>query len=72
MESCLILDMAQLVTCLTTRSRGHMFKSQLSHITFVEIDQEIISTVIPPLLLIQERQLSVPAKVNSLVICLED
>ena len=36
-----------------------IYGSQLSHITVVEIDHEIISTVILPLLLIQEGQLSV-------------
>ena len=34
------------------RSRGHRVKSQLGHIIFMEIDYEIISTVILPLLLI--------------------
>ena len=41
------------------RSRGHKFESQLSHITFMEIDHEIISTVILPLELLEEGQLSV-------------
>ena len=41
------------------RSRGHKLESQLSHITFMETDQEIISRVIFPLRLIQEEQLSV-------------
>ena len=35
-------------------SRGHMFKSQLSHIAFMEIDDEIIFLVILPLLLFKE------------------
>ena len=35
------------------RSRDRMFKPQFGHITSVEIDCEIISTVILPLLLIQ-------------------
>ena len=37
----------------------HKFESQLGHITLVEIDHEIISMTILPLLLIQEGQLSV-------------
>ena len=41
------------------RSRGCKFDSQLSHIAFEEIDHEIISVVILPLLLIQEGQLLV-------------
>ena len=41
------------------RSRGHKSESQLSHTAPVEIDQAIISMVILPLLLIQERQFSV-------------
>ena len=44
------------------RSRGHKFESQLCYITFVAIDHEIISTVILPLPLIQEGQLSVTGK----------
>ena len=43
------------------RSRGHKVKLQLGHITFIEIDYEIISSVILPLALIQEGQLSVIA-----------
>ena len=41
------------------RSRGRKFESRLDHITVVEIDHEIISTVILSLPLIQEGQLSV-------------
>ena len=37
-------------------SSGRKFESQLSHITFAEFDHEVISMVILPLLLIQERQ----------------
>ena len=44
------------------RYRVHLFESQLSHITFMENDHEIISTVIPILLLIQEEQLSATMK----------
>ena len=33
-------------------------ESHFGHITFVEIDHEIVSTVIPHILLVQERQLS--------------
>ena len=40
------------------RFRGHKFRSQLGHITFVETDHEIIS-VCSPLQLIEEWQLSV-------------
>ena len=36
-----------------------MFESQLGHITYVEIDLEIISVAIFPLPLIEEGQLSV-------------
>ena len=43
-------------------SRGQKFESQLHHITFIEIDHEIIYAVILPLLLIQEGQLSVTGK----------
>ena len=39
------------------------FEPQLGNITFVEIDHEIISTVILPLPLIQEGQLSVTGKI---------
>ena len=41
------------------RSRGCKLKSQLGHITDIEIAHEIISVVILPLPLIQEGQLSV-------------
>ena len=41
---------------------------QTGLITFVEIDHEIISTVILPFLLIQEGQLSVTGKVYALII----
>ena len=44
------------------KSRGHKFESQLSHILFLEIDHEIISTVILLLPLIQEEQESVTGK----------
>ena len=40
------------------RSRGRKFKSALDHTTFVETDHEIIPSVILPLPLIQERQVS--------------
>ena len=40
-------------------SRDRKFEPQPSHITFMEIDHEIISTVILSLPLIQEWQLSV-------------
>ena len=47
----------QLITHLTA---SHKFEFQLGHITFIEIDHEIISKVILSLLLIQEgQQLSV-------------
>ena len=36
------------------RSRGRKFKIELGHITFVEIDDEIFSTVILSIPLIQE------------------
>ena len=49
------------------RSRVRKFESQLGHIIFVKIDHEIISTVILPLLLIQERQLLV----NRLSMCIK-
>ena len=48
----------QLVAHLT-KSRGCKFESQLSHITFVQIDHKGISVVILPVVLIQEGQLSV-------------
>ena len=51
---------AQLVVCLTA-ALGVAFESQLGGIPFVEIDYEIISKVILPLLLIQKGQLSVTA-----------
>ena len=41
------------------RSRNYEFESQLGHITFVEIDHEIIFVVILSLPLLQEGQLSV-------------
>ena len=41
------------------RSRCCKLKSQLSHITFMKIDHEIMSTAIISLLLIQEGYLSV-------------
>ena len=41
------------------RSSSGKYESQLGHITFVEIDHEIIGTVILLLLMIQEWQLSV-------------
>ena len=44
------------------RCRDREFEPKLSHITFVEVDHEIISVVIIPLQLIQERQLSVNDK----------
>ena len=39
--------------------RGLELESELAHIIFMKIDREIISTVILPLLLIQEWQLLV-------------
>ena len=55
------------------RSRGRKFESQLCHTTFVEIDHEMISSVILPLPLILERQLSITGEicVQVLVNCLE-
>ena len=47
-----------------------MFRSQLGHITFVDIDLEIISVVILILSLIQEEQLSFIGKL--LVNLIED
>ena len=44
------------------RSRGHNCESLLDHISFMEIDHEIISMVILPLPLIQEGQLSVTGR----------
>ena len=41
------------------RFKPHNFKPQLGHITFMEIDLEMISMAILPLPLIQEGQLSV-------------
>ena len=41
------------------RSRGYKFESQLSHITFMKTDHEVISTTVLPILLIQEGQWSV-------------
>ena len=41
------------------RSRGCEFSSQLGHITSIEIDHEIISVAIFPILLIQEGKFSV-------------
>ena len=41
------------------RSMGHKCKSQLSHISFMKIEQEIVSMVILPLPLIQKGKLSV-------------
>ena len=40
------------------RSRGCEIEPQLGHITFVEIDHEIISTAFLPISLIQEKQLT--------------
>ena len=44
------------------RPRGRDFEPKPGHITFVEIDHEIISTAILPLLQIQEGQLAVTGK----------
>ena len=49
--------LAWLVRCLTA-DPDCKFESQLGHITLIEIDHEIIFTLIIPLLLIQEGQLS--------------
>ena len=49
----------QLVACLTADLGGYKFESQLVHITFMQIDNEIKSTVILTFSLIQEGQLSV-------------
>ena len=46
------------IECLTADPEAASL-SQLSHITSIEIDHEIISMIILPLLLIQEGQLSV-------------
>ena len=52
-------SIAQSVACLTADLEISTLKSQLSHITSVAIDHEIISRVFLPLLLIEEGQLSV-------------
>ena len=44
------------------RARDGKFKFQLGHVTFVELDHEINSTIILTLLLIQEGELSVTGK----------
>ena len=57
------------------RSRCRKFKSQLSDITSIEIDHEIISIIILPLSLIRQAgQLSITGEVcvQELVNCLED
>ena len=41
-------SIAQSLACLTADPRGLKFESQLDHITFVEIDHEIIATAILP------------------------
>ena len=43
-------------------SRDRKFKPQLSHVQFLEIDHEIITVVMLPLLVIQEGKLSVTGK----------
>ena len=48
------------------RSRDHKFKSQLDHISFVEIDHKIISTVILHLPRIQEAYGKCPKISNTL------
>ena len=55
-------------------SRGCKSDFQLSHITFMEVDHEIISADILPILLIQEGQLSVTVTYEhkALFNCLED
>ena len=44
------------------KSRSHKFESQVNHITIMEIGNEVISKIILPLQLIQERQLSVTGR----------
>ena len=53
-------------------SRTHRFRSQLSHITYLENDYEIISMFIVPFLLIQEGQLQAKVCAQVLVNRLED
>ena len=43
-------SIAQSLVCLTADPGGLKFESQLGHITLVEIDHEIIATVILPFL----------------------
>ena len=50
------------------RSRGHKFESQLGHITFVEIDCEIISTGHSPLSADSKRAVKLLAKVCAQVL----
>ena len=50
---------ARLHRHITASDPGVKFESKLCHITFIEIDREIISTVILPLLLIQKGQSSI-------------
>ena len=44
------------------RSRGCKLESLLGHISYVEVDHEIVSTVVLPFILIQEGHLSVSGK----------
>ena len=53
-------SIAHSVACLT--ADAVVASSNLSHITFIEINREIISTVILPLPMIHEGQLSVTGK----------
>ena len=57
----LLGSIAQLIACLTA-DPGCKFKFQLGHIIFTEVDHEIISMVILPLVQFQEGQLSVTSK----------
>ena len=59
-----------LVDCLTADPGVKSQLTELSHIIFVEIDNEIISKVILPLLLFQEGQLSVTGKCMCTKYCL--
>ena len=56
MVHCLIFGLYITVSSMSDyRSRGHKLNPQPGHITFVEIDRKIFSTVILSLPLIQER-----------------
>ena len=53
------VSVAQLNACLTDDQVTGSILHKVWHYSFLEIDHEILSTVIPPILLIQEEQLSV-------------